>query len=157
MDGRRVREAIIACGVAGLLAFTVSLWQRQFDPDLPVAMPAQEANAGPATPEPRLSLPPKPATRTTPAESPGNWLSDNDYPAEVMRNEWSGTTGFQLVIDTDGKVERCAVTESSGHKILDEATCTVLTRNARFEPARDADGVPVRDTYNGRVTWRLPD
>ncbi|WP_324750726.1 energy transducer TonB [Sphingomonas sp. LY54] len=79
-----------------------------------------------------------------------------DYPTEALAKGEQGTTHFRLTIGTDGRVSRCAITQSSGHVSLDEATCGVMTKRARFRPALDADGKPTVGTAESRVTWRSP-
>lgn len=101
--------------------------------------------------------PAAPKYRATPLISPGEWLSDADYPKDAARAEIDGTTGFRLEIDKTGNPQRCIITSSSGSASLDNATCDKLMVRARFKAAKDAKGRPVTDTYNGRITWRLPD
>lgn len=115
-------------------------------------------------PVPVASPPPPPApppavaaTRASPRSAPGSWLSDADYPSRAQREERSGTAGFRLQIAPDGRVTDCTITSSTGHSDLDEATCRLLPRRARFKPAKGTDGQPMADTYNGRITWRLPE
>jgi protein TonB len=100
---------------------------------------------------------PVPKARAAPAGSPGSWLSDDDYPKDALRQEIDGTTAFRLTIDKTGVPRECAITTSSGSASLDNATCAKLMERARFTPARDAKGRPAADTYDGRITWRLPD
>ena len=66
-------------------------------------------------------------------------------------------TGFRLTVGTDGRVSECSVTSSSGSSTLDAATCKLITRRARFTPAKDADGNPVTDTYSNRIRWQIPE
>ncbi|WP_288287809.1 energy transducer TonB, partial [uncultured Sphingobium sp.] len=108
-------------------------------------------------PPPPPAAPPVAATRATPRSSPGSWLSDADYPSRAQREERSGTAGFRLQIGADGRVTDCTITSSTGHPDLDEATCRLLPRRARFKPAKGSDGAEMPDTYNGRITWRLPE
>ncbi|QGP78415.1 energy transducer TonB [Sphingobium sp. CAP-1] len=160
MNGQRLRECILALAAMAVLAGAVALWRQQFDPDLPQAAPARriDSDRGPADAAPAdAAMPPQAAVRAAPTGSPGNWLSDADYPAEAIRRGWSGTTGFRLKIDASGAVESCVITASSGHEILDDATCAALTRSARFTPGRNASGTAAPDRYNGRISWRLPD
>jgi protein TonB len=94
-----------------------------------------------------------------PAKAKGNLpalFSDDDYPAAALRAEESGTTGFRLEIGANGRVSNCTVTSSSGSSSLDATTCRLLRSRARFTPAMDSNGQPTSDTYNGRITWRLP-
>ncbi|UZW55207.1 energy transducer TonB [Sphingobium sp. JS3065] len=111
-----------------------------------------------AAPPPPAPPPPEvPASRASPRSAPGSWLSDADYPSRAQREERSGTAGFRLEIGPDGRVTNCTITSSTGHADLDEATCRLLPRRARFKPAVAAGGGPMSDTYNGRITWRLPE
>ena len=85
-----------------------------------------------------------------------SWVTVEGYPAEALRNGWEGVAGFTVTVGTDGKVLDCKIIHSSGHKVLDDATCSEITKRARFTPARDADGRPVVSTYSQQVNWRIP-
>ncbi|MDO7834226.1 energy transducer TonB [Sphingobium sp. HBC34] len=113
--------------------------------------------AAPPPPPPAPPPPPQAATRASPRSAPGSWLSDADYPSRAQREERSGTAGFRLEIGADGRVTNCTITSSTGHADLDEATCRLLPKRARFKPAKGSDGAEMPDTYNGRITWRLPE
>ncbi|HEV7658207.1 MAG TPA: energy transducer TonB [Allosphingosinicella sp.] len=84
------------------------------------------------------------------------YFSSDDYPAAALRGNEQGTTGFSLIIGPNGRVTECAITSSSGHASLDQATCRILRSRARYTPARGPDGNPGSGTDSGRVTWRLP-
>jgi TonB family protein len=158
MIGQRTREVIIALAAMGLLGAAVHLWQAQFEADLPPlgpARPMDEGN-GEVPHPPRRTIGNGGPERAKPAGSPGGWLSDRDYPAEALTNGWEGTAAFSLTVGPSGGVEHCTITQSSGHAVLDSATCMALTRSARFHPARNASGEAIADSYNGRVTWRMP-
>jgi len=117
-------------------------------PITPVARPAPPAP--PAPPPPRVSQA---------AKAKGSLLSligDDDYPQAAIRNEEQGTTAVRLAIGTDGRVSDCSITQSSGSASLDNATCSVFRRRARFTPARDQAGNPIGDSYSQRVKWVLP-
>lgn len=84
-------------------------------------------------------------------------FSTDDYPQSAIRNGEQGTTGVTLTIGPDGRVSSCDVTASSGSSALDNATCNIIRRRTRFEPARDEAGNPVSDTVTQRIRWELPD
>lgn len=88
----------------------------------------------------------KPQPRTSPAA----WLSDADYPSRAQREERSGTVGYKLDVAADGRVTGCQVIKSSGHADLDEATCRLLPRRARFEGGKAF-------SYDGEQVWKLPE
>jgi TonB family protein len=102
------------------------------------------------------------AVRTTgnrsaiPVGNVGQWIMASDYPVAALREERSGTVGFQLEIGSSGEVTGCNIVESSGHADLDQASCGNLMRRARFSPARDANGEPVASSYSNKVRWEIP-
>jgi periplasmic protein TonB len=113
--------------------------------------PPPPAAAPPPPPPPRL------AERAKPKGSPSNWATTDDYPPSALRNEEAGTAGFKVDIGPDGKVTSCAITKSSGSGTLDDATCKLVTRRARFTPAKNADGSPTTDNFSSRITWVIPE
>lgn len=86
----------------------------------------------------------------------GAWITTDDYPPSAIRAEEEGVVGISLRIDADGRIDSCTVTASSGHASLDQATCRLYQRRARFTPARDDAGTPVASTFTDRVRWQLP-
>jgi protein TonB len=97
--------------------------------------------------------PPPPA----PTDWPFSLVTGDDYPAAALRAGDEGKVRYRLEIGTNGRVSACAVTDSSGSAPLDQATCRIVTRRARFAPARDGDGNAVPDSREGEIVWRLPD
>ncbi|MCB2076145.1 MAG: energy transducer TonB [Novosphingobium sp.] len=97
--------------------------------------------------------PPPPAKPAEPRNNPGTWATPNDYPSRALREDREGTTTFRVTIDPEGKVASCAVTGSSGHADLDEATCKFVTRRARFRKPSEGYGT----TYSNRVRWVIPE
>jgi TonB family protein len=114
-------------------------------------------------PPDRVSLPspppPAPPRATPPRRARSNfhsYFSVDDYPAQALRERAEGTTGVRLTVDAGGRVAECRVTALSGSASLDAATCRILSRRARYSPARDIDGNPVAGVDQARITWRLP-
>ena len=97
------------------------------------------------------------AKRATPAASLHTYLIDDDYPAEAIRNWERGTVAFRLTIGIDGRPTDCAVTSSSGSVSLDATSCRIMIERARFRPATDASGKPVQDSFESRISWRIPE
>lgn len=118
-------------------------------PPVFVAPPAPVA----APPPPPPKFQPKPAA---PKGNPGSWATTNDYPTRALREEREGTTGFRVSVGPDGRVTSCSVTSSSGSSDLDEATCSNVTRRARFNPAMDGEGRPTTGSYSSGVRWVIP-
>jgi TonB family protein len=95
-------------------------------------------------------------TRARAEQGLATLFSDQDYPAQAIRDFEQGNVGFRLEIGVDGTPTDCLVTASSGSINLDTATCRLLMERARFRPARDAQGRAVSDRYSGRILWRMP-
>jgi len=92
----------------------------------------------------------------TPNGDPGGWIMERDYRARWIREGLSGVAGFTLEIDARGRVSDCTITRSAGHDVLDGATCRLLTRRARFDPARNSAGDKVAGSYSSSVAWKIP-
>jgi protein TonB len=89
--------------------------------------------------------------------NPGSWVTNADYPDAAIRSGESGVTGFRLDIGADGRVTDCTITQSSGSSLLDNTACRLLTRRAKFSPARDTSGNPTTDSFSSRFRWVLPE
>jgi periplasmic protein TonB len=112
-----------------------------------------------APPAPSAPPPPPPVAKRPkplPKGNPGNWANTNDYPSRALQQEREGTTGFTVTVGPNGRVTDCQISSSSGHPDLDQATCTNVTRRARFDPALDGNGNPTTGTYSNRVRWQIP-
>lgn len=120
-------------------------------PIVPTAAPPAPA-APPPPPPPPVAKRPNPI----PKGNPGNWANTNDYPSRALQQEREGTTGFRVTVGANGRVTDCQISSSSGHPDLDQATCTNVTRRARFDPALDGSGNPTTGTYSNRVRWQIP-
>ena len=127
---------------------------------IPVPPPAPIVYASPAPPtamqNPQRVLVGK-EKEATPLNSPGEWVTTDDYPATALAEERTGTTAFRLQIDKTGSVANCDVTISSGHVDLDTATCAYITQRAKFSPALDRKGRTTADDYANRVRWQIPE
>ena len=84
------------------------------------------------------------------------YFSNDDYPAAAMRAGEEGAVAFVLAVGTTGRVENCTVTQSSGSIALDAATCSIVSRRARFFPARDESGRAIPGTAQAEIKWALP-
>lgn len=118
----------------------------------PPPAPIIQAPPSPAPPPPKPSA----AVRAKPRGSFQSLMSTDDYPPSALRNNEAGTVGFKLDIGTDGRVTNCTVTSSSGFADLDQTACRLLTKRARFTPAKDAGGAAIGDSFSSRFTWQIP-
>lgn len=109
----------------------------------PIITPSASPSFAPAGPVPR--------------NGPGGWISNNDYPSSDLRRGNEGTANYRLVVGSNGRVDACEITSSTGHASLDRTTCRLIERRARFDAATDGLGERVVGTFTGAVTWRIPD
>jgi protein TonB len=96
------------------------------------------------------------ATIVAPAEPRAplqNYVTPFDRPASVSPSELNKVT-VRLAIGPYGRLTDCLVIQSSGSAALDAATCSTLSRRARFIPARDANGNPVADVIEQQIDWQ---
>jgi protein TonB len=108
--------------------------------------------------------PPQPQPRTQPSQMRGavplgdraGWVTTDDYPTAALREGREGSVGIDVTIDEKGRVSDCAVTASSGSDLLDQATCRLYARRARFTPSLDDAGKPATAHRADRVRWQIP-
>lgn len=77
------------------------------------------------------------------------------YPPRALAAKEEGAVGFTVTLDSKGDVTDCQVTHSSGHPLLDQETCKLVTMNAVFKPD-PALGLSQTKTHEGLINWRLP-
>ncbi len=121
-------------------------------PPPPAPIILAPAPSAPAAPPPPRIQPKGP----TPKGNPGSWANSNDYPSRALREEQEGITRFRVSVGSDGRVASCDVTGSSGSSELDAATCSLITRRGRFNPATDGEGQPISSSWSSSVRWQIP-
>jgi TonB family protein len=90
------------------------------------------------------------------AQNAANWdVFQKLYPPRALAAHEEGAVGFKVTIDDKGAVTECQVTQSSGHPLLDQETCNLITLHAQFKPEEGLSGSQVR-TSAGVIAWRLP-
>jgi TonB family protein len=83
-------------------------------------------------------------------------FSADDYPSDALRRDQEGLAQYMLLIDEKGSVAACHVMKPSGVPILDAMGCQVIRQRAKFAPAVDANGKPMRSTYvTPPIRWAL--
>lgn len=123
-------------------------------PPVPTPQPGPRALPTPHIPAPTPSFAPLAAK---PRNDPARWVSTEDYRSNWIRQEMTGKARFRLEIAADGRVTSCTITGSSGHPQLDAATCALVSKRAKFQPARGSEGEPVRGSYSNAIDWQLPE
>jgi protein TonB len=120
---------------------------------VPTPPPFNPPPAPPAPPPP--PAPPAVAVQLSPRGSPQSWVTNDDYPPSAQRDGVEGSTGVRVQVGPDGRVTACAVTSSSGSTILDDTACRLVTRRARFNPAKEAGGSAIASSWAGRFRWQI--
>lgn len=108
-----------------------------------------------AAPEPS-ALPAAPPAERARALPSGPIFTEADYPKQAADNREEGIVGFRLTIGPSGRIADCTILRSSGSALLDQATCRLLVKRARFKPARDEEGKVTFDSIEREMEWKLP-
>jgi protein TonB len=82
-------------------------------------------------------------------------IRDSDYPQAAAQAHASGIVSVKYRVNVDGRVSDCQVTHSSGSGVLDSATCAMIEKRFRYDPARDADGRPVTSYVVDDQSWEI--
>jgi len=91
--------------------------------------------------------------RGTPPRKLKGHLKDSDYPRRAGEEGVGGTVSVIFAVESDGRVDDCRVTETSGYPVLDENTCRLILRRYRFAPALDSEGRPTRSRVTESHSW----
>ena len=78
------------------------------------------------------------------------------YPPRALAAGEQGDVRFRASYDKNGYVLGCEVTRGSGYRRLDDETCDLIVRHARFKPALLNDGKVKDGVQDGLVEWRIP-
>ncbi|WP_404337607.1 energy transducer TonB [Sphingomonas sp. MMS12-HWE2-04] len=97
-----------------------------------------------------LREPPKPI-------DPERWLQVDDFPMEALRQSQSGMVQFRLDVDDQGKAGGCYVLGRTSPDLFADTTCKAVLQRARYRPAIDAEGHPVRSFAVRKVVWQIPE
>lgn len=95
------------------------------------------------------------ATPAKPLWSLHGIINPDDYPEQAVREEDTGQATVMLLVDETGKVADCQLQKTSGNASLDAMTCIAFIKRARFRPARDAAGKPMKDVFYQSIAWRI--
>jgi hypothetical protein len=96
------------------------------------------------------------AAHAQPLKPLAAYFSDRDYPAQAIDEHASGRTGLMMMVDEAGVMRDCLVEQTSGIATLDAMACLALRQRAKFKPALDPAGKPVRSVLTGAIVWRMP-
>lgn len=92
-----------------------------------------------------------------PRGNPASWVTNDDYPPTARRAGEEGSVDVEVAIDATGRISACKVVKSSGSSVLDAATCSLVQRRGRYQPATDSSGSPTTATATLTYRWSLSD
>jgi protein TonB len=93
--------------------------------------------------------------RSTPPRLIRGRLSINDLPEELEQAGIGGTVSVIYAVEVDGRATNCRITDSSGHRVLDQMTCRLIEQRFRFRPALDEEGRPMRSNLVEDHHWEV--
>ena len=88
-----------------------------------------------------------------PINNPGTWLNSGDYPKKMLIEGQNALIRFRLIVGEDGTVTSCAVQSAAGPSDFRDWTCDLIKSRAKFRPALDAAGKPVKSYWLNSVRW----
>lgn len=97
-----------------------------------------------------------PTIRPGPITATPDWSDYRIYPRAALVRNQEGLVVPELLVGPDGRAVACRILKSSQYKELDAGSCELMMR-MRFEPARDAAGLPVPSHYSRPLLWGLTD
>lgn len=83
------------------------------------------------------------------------YYSERDYPSVALWRQQGGSVELGLLIDESGRIAECAIESTSRIASLDANSCAIMRERAKFAPARDQAGKPVRSHMVVPITWKI--
>lgn len=80
-------------------------------------------------------------------------FSPDDMPRRLEVSGKSARLITRTTVKDDGSIVGCIAEVSSGDPTIDEHTCKIILRRARFLPARWSDGTPVYGVVRVPIAW----
>jgi TonB family protein len=76
------------------------------------------------------------------------------YPLQAVMQSRGGVVGVAILVDAQGTPTECRITSDSGDGSLNAVACEGLMK-ARFDPALDVEGKPMKSYWMTRITYRI--
>ena len=84
---------------------------------------------------------------------PADYVRPEDQAAVRLRPGMNARATVLVKVETSGEAHECTVIHSTGDAYLDARTCKIFVERARYVPARDRSGRPVRAPLVANMTW----
>ncbi|MEO1730949.1 MAG: TonB family protein [Pseudomonadota bacterium] len=76
------------------------------------------------------------------------------YPLDALNRGEMGVFRMRVIVEKDGAASDCFLEASTENARLEPPACREM-RRAKFEPARDAQGQPIRSFYSTSITYQI--
>ncbi|XUU61332.1 TonB family protein [Erythrobacter sp. HA6-11] len=76
------------------------------------------------------------------------------FPRDALRKGEQGVFRMRLIVEEDGSWSECTVENATATETLQSPACQAMKR-AKFEPALDAQGNPMRSYYATRIIYAI--
>ncbi len=76
------------------------------------------------------------------------------YPRTALNRGEQGLMRMRVIVSPEGAVEECTIIKATDTENLESPACKAM-QNARFIPALDAAGQPMRSYYVTRITYQI--
>ena len=83
------------------------------------------------------------------------WFTPADVPIEELTLERPTVVPFRVTVAPSGQVQACEVEIGSGIADVDDLTCELVRKRAKFRPATDANGRPAYGVYRSFARWLI--
>ena len=93
--------------------------------------------------------------RATPVGNPAQWVRSADYPSKAVTEGHNGLVRFRLDLDTAGLPRGCHVLYRTNPDEFADLSCALLMQRARFSPAQDSTGTPVKSFYISDIRFKV--
>jgi Gram-negative bacterial TonB protein C-terminal len=89
-----------------------------------------------------------------PSNNPGDWIRSSEYPSKMLDVNQPAIVEFRLEVDETGNATQCHIQQTTRPKDFDTAVCKGIMKRAKFTPALDAEGKPLRSYYQNTVRFQ---
>lgn len=89
-------------------------------------------------------------------QNQGSWIVriQNSFPSELLTLGSDARVNVRVIVDEAGRPEQCVTAQAFDNVEFKESTCRIIRESARFSPALDAGGKPVRSFYTTTIIYR---
>ncbi|MEE4339096.1 energy transducer TonB [Erythrobacter sp.] len=77
-----------------------------------------------------------------------------DYPRTALNRGEQGLMRMRVIVSPEGLVEECTIIKATDTEKLESPACDAM-QDAKFTPALDAAGQPMRSYYVTRITYQI--